>query len=74
MQTPASASASASDPAPKTKHAGERCVTIWIPKSLADELDTHLARQVAGLVGVRPSRQAFLVALVRRALAAEGPR
>lgn len=50
------------------KHGGEKCITVWIPKSLAAELDAHLARQVRGLVGVRPSRQAFLVALVRRAL------
>lgn len=53
------------------KHAAEKPVTIWIPRDLAAELDANLALQVAGLVGVRPSQQAFLVALVRRAFAAE---
>lgn len=62
------------DPAPTTKprkHAKEKSLTVWIPRDLAAELDARLATHVAGRPGIRPSRQGFVVAAIRRALDAQ---
>ncbi len=50
------------------KHHGERCVSVWLPDELAQRLDGHLTGQIAGLVGARPSRQAFVLDAIERAL------
>lgn len=52
----------------KPKHATERSISCWMPEDLISELDGLLARQVAGLVGARPSRQRFIIVAVRDAL------
>ena len=49
-------------------HKTERLIQIWMPRDLAQRLDHHLASQVAHLPGAKPSRQGYLVDLVRRAL------
>ncbi len=56
---------------PQKKHAKEKSITVWIPRELAGELDARLAKQVAGQPGIRPSRQGFVVAAIRRALDAQ---
>lgn len=43
-------------------------VTTWVPDALLAQLDAHLAAQCAPLVGARPSRQAWILAAVRRVL------
>lgn len=45
-------------------------VTVWLPVDLARQLDDYLAEQVRGLPGAKPSRHAWMLDLVRRALAA----
>lgn len=52
----------------KQKHPGEVSLTTWLPPELAQELDRFLASQVEGRVGVKPSRQAFVLRLLRDAL------
>ncbi len=42
-------------------------VTAWLPNELLTRLDTHLAARCAG-PGVRPSRQAWIVDAITRAL------
>jgi hypothetical protein len=62
----------AHDPATKTKHEAQRNVTFWMQADELARLDNHLADQCAGKPGVRPSRQGFLLDLVRRELAQTG--
>lgn len=52
-------------------HKTERLVQIWMPRDLAARLDQHLAARCAGIPGAKPSRQGYLVDLVRRALTAD---
>ena len=49
-------------------HKNERLIQIWMPRDLATQLDGHLAARCAGIPGAKPSRQGYLVDLVRRAL------
>jgi hypothetical protein len=51
-----------------TKRTDQRNVTFWISADELARLDALLLTQCAGNPGVRPSRQGFLLALVRRAL------
>lgn len=54
-------------------HKTERLIQIWMPRDLAQRLDAHLAARCAGLPGAKPSRQGYLVDLVRRALSEAEP-
>lgn len=45
-------------------------VTTWIPNELVSALDNHLAQLAAGRVGLKPSRQAWIIAAIKTALAA----
>ena len=49
-------------------HKNQQIVQVWMPRDLVRQLDAHLASQVAHLSGAKPSRQGFLMSLVRRAL------
>ena len=54
---------------PRKKHASEISISTWLPQDLALELDNFLTEQAAGRIGVRPSRQAFILAAIRAQLA-----
>lgn len=53
----------------KIKHDNERAVTFWMSRDLIAELDQHIAASCHGIPGARPSRQRYLINLVRQALA-----
>lgn len=55
-------------PTPKQKHAGEICVSTWLPANLVTDLDAFLSAQAAGALGVKPSRQKFMLHVLREAL------
>jgi len=51
-------------------HTGQKCITIWAPRELAAALEAHLSAQVAGMSGAKASRQAWVLGLIERELAA----
>jgi len=54
--------------------ARKQSVNAWLPIDLVRRLDAHLAARCAGAPGVRPSRQAFIIDAITRALSdAEHP-
>lgn len=59
-----------SDTTKRKFHVGQRSITIWANTDLADRIEQHLASKVAGQTGVKASRQAWLLELIERELAA----
>lgn len=60
------------DNTPKSKHDGQKSLTIWAPEDLITKLDDHLDKLAAQHAPGRFSRQGWVLALVRRELAAVG--
>ena len=46
----------------------KKSVNAWLPLDLVERLDAHLASEIAGRPGIRPSRQAFVIDAITRAL------
>ena len=54
-------------PAPRKK-LSERSIAVWMSRELVEEIDQFIEGQAHGLLGVKPSRQRFILTAVRKAL------
>lgn len=54
-------------------HEGQKPITLWLPEAQAAALDQKLQAQVAGIIGAKVSRQAYLTALIAADIAGTAP-